>query len=362
MIDNISVGIPYTLYEFNKLKNSSIYKWNKDKIRKSGKPIYVKGKYVSRDTIIFRLQIENITVRYYNTSEMMYISGSWAKLWKGNNIETLTIIDTIKTFFKIVDKSGVHIYNNKLSSIEFGVNLFLEKEVKEYNNLIVGYKKSAYKEDSMANRTSLYYKTKNNQVLLYDKLAEVKARNKLTYSDYETDISDYEGKNILRFEIKVKKSLNKYFKETEYYNKYIYVNDLLYPEFWNIMIDKLVDVFKNELLYFTDYTANAEIRTQKDLINYFLVLGKHYHESKKMKLNIKLDKKKNKSSISTIIQRMKKKYNSIAKLESSTKHPLIEELHSVFDKEILKLREMVEAFYDDFNATLNINDDFPDEL
>lgn len=159
---------------------------------------------LSRGTTKVYGDVGGLSVGIYESG--LWISGSLSKYLNGSNIYTLTRSETEEAVSYLSEDLGVDIGKAKVLSLEFGTNFVMRHEVGEYFERLGGC--------PYLNREiicgSLYYNGKgreenrNKSYVFYDKIRELKQKR--------VDIPDnMEGVNMLRYEIRLKKGLDKFF-------------------------------------------------------------------------------------------------------------------------------------------------------
>jgi hypothetical protein len=157
------------------------------------------------------------------------IKGSLAKWFFGNNIQTLTRVDTKQAIEALSDTLHLSLKNAKLSRIDFAQNFSMQYEPKIYYPYFGDSK--TFKRSGLS--TSLYYTKKNINKLFYDKNKEYKANNgKIDESLFK--------KNLLRFEVRFMKQLPKIFNKVS-----VNVGMLYDEDFYVRLFNKWFDEYSN---------------------------------------------------------------------------------------------------------------------
>lgn len=168
------------------------------------------------------------------------IKGSLAKWFFGNNLQTLTRIDTKQAIESLSDKLHLSIKNAKLSRIDFAQNFNMQYKPEIYYPYFGDSK--TFKRSVLS--TSLYYIKGNITKLFYDKIAEYKAKNgKIDESLYP--------KNFLRFEVRFMNNLPKTFNK-ESINVEMLYNEDFYMRIFNRWFDEYSNIEKVSKMTFRE--------------------------------------------------------------------------------------------------------------
>lgn len=159
-------------------------------------------------------------VIHYNTNSIS-ISGSLAKYHYGNNLNTLTREDTGNTIAEMSDLLSVDISKSRVQRVDFSTNFITEFKPKYYYKFLGHLTRFHRQEESY----SLYYNQTNKKLLFYDKIKEAKNKSMPIPKQFE-------NQNVLRYELRLLKQLNKFF------NRQVYVKDMSDKEVYYYLIDK----------------------------------------------------------------------------------------------------------------------------
>ena len=165
-------------------------------------------------------------VVHYNTNSLS-ISGSLAKFHYGNNLYTLSRRETGNTIAQISEFIGIDISNAKVQRVDFSTNFVTNHRPKYYYRFLGHLSRFHRQEES----NSLYYNQTTKKLLFYDKIKEAKAKNMFIPIEFI-------DKNVLRYEFRLGKQLNKFF------NQQVYVRDLSNKDFYYLFIDKWHEYYK----------------------------------------------------------------------------------------------------------------------
>lgn len=196
----------------------------------------------------------NNMVLHYNTNSIS-ISGSLAKYHYGNNLDTLTREATGNTIAELSDLISVDLSNARVQRIDFSTNFITEYKPKYYFNFLRHLTRFHRQEETY----SLYYNQTNKKLLFYDKIKEAKKNNMPIPNEFK-------DKNVLRYEFRLLKQLNKFFK------RQVYVKDLSNKDLYYFLIDewykhyKAIDKQKNKI-----EVMQSKVQTPKDFDKQLLI-------------------------------------------------------------------------------------------
>ncbi len=177
----------------------------------------VKPTYVDRDTgeLYARGKLDGLDIR--ETSRGIKIKGSIAKYFFGNNFETLTRDKTKETVQKICDSLHLDVREANLSRIDFATNFIVSEPPQNYYSFF----SDSTRFNKSQQGSTLYFSNKSRAIVLYDKGKEAKA-HRMHIPD------EFNGKNVLRYEYRMKRIKK----------KQITVKDLYSKETFNWLVDK----------------------------------------------------------------------------------------------------------------------------
>lgn len=186
------------------------------------------------------------------------IKGSLAKYYFGNNFDTLTLTQTKEAIMKMSDALSLPIEKAKVTRIDFSDNLIMDYKPEAYYNYLG---KCSYYTRNPLESNSLYYNGSKKTKLFYDKIAWAKGK--------KIEIpSELIGKNVLRFEMRYEKGLNKQFNLPEVTAEKLYGND-----FYLTLLNKWRQEYLS-IVKLGNIICNYEvIKTPKDVSKRFELLG-----------------------------------------------------------------------------------------
>lgn len=168
------------------------------------------------------------------------IKGSLAKYYLNDNIQTLTRQDTEEAVSKLSDEIHLPVHEAHVSRIDFAHNFIMRYEPEIY----YPYLGESQYFRRFSQPQSLYYKNGNRTKLFYNKPAEVKYRT-------ESLPEVWSGRNVLRYEIRYSRRLDKQLKEPE-----IRANTLYQEPFYIKLVKRYVtdyqSIHKNAQLHFDE--------------------------------------------------------------------------------------------------------------
>ena len=171
--------------------------------------------------------LRNLKVRI--TKSKIKIEGSIHVFCKGNNLEPMNFHEFIESIDKIQLMLNLPIQDARVSRLDFSGNIPLKQPVEAYFTYFG--QKSRYKKQIFDN--GINYNSEELILVFYDKIKELK---------HKRDIIPvyFQGKNILRFEMRIMRKLGKSFQVSE-----LTLNKLKEPAFFNQLCLKWRQEFKS---------------------------------------------------------------------------------------------------------------------
>jgi hypothetical protein len=167
-------------------------------------------------TISFKLSNMRITIKFDLNHKpiTMFFNGSLPKFYYGNNLVHLDWKSTSKAIEMLSDNLNVNISNAILTRVDIGVNMNVDYSVHQYISCLLAYPRLG----TMRFKDSVTFFTKSDfkSLIFYDKLKELKNRDKKTYASIS---KEYHNQNILRYEYQFKKNLKRRFGMDKVYIK-----------------------------------------------------------------------------------------------------------------------------------------------
>ncbi len=170
----------------------------------------------------------------------IWLKGSLAKFYLGDNISTLTRSDAGRAIEKLSDTIGLHINKAKVTRIDIGANLLMIHQPEAYYPFLIECRPY----DRNQKKGSLYFEIhKHRTMIFYNKIKEATAKG--------VNIPEpLQGKNLLRYELRFEKRVNRQLNSdvtTAMLSDekfYIKILNRWYAEYQNI--SKKRDVFFNK--------------------------------------------------------------------------------------------------------------------
>ena len=192
-------------------------------------PVYLEDTtaHEKQDQIYYSGTLENL--RIYVSERGVSINGSLAKYYLSDNMQTLRRQDTEQAIQKLSDDLHLPIKEAQVSRVDFADNFIMVYKPEVY----YPYLGESHYFERFTQPESLYYSNKSRTLLFYDKPAEAKSKG---YKIPEV----WTGKNVLRYEIRYRRRLNKQLKVPEVIAKTLYDE-----QFYIKLTDRYVSDFKS---------------------------------------------------------------------------------------------------------------------
>lgn len=242
------------------------------------------------------------------------IKGSPNKYVHGYNYAALTRQEFQHGIEKISDTFSMDIKKSSVSKFDVAHNFCMKEEVSNYYNYL-GSNQYYTRQDY---ENSLYYRNKQRTIIFYDKIKEGKKNGE------PTPIA-WDGKNVLRYELRFLGRLLKQFNKSSLTAEDLY-NDKMYIQILERWILEYQNITKNKVM-----NPNKETFTNKEAKDYLLSALVAEHGQNKV-LNI-VDGWKDKFTTKKEAQRFKKSLNGLSGLTLESN--LIEELN----KKVMKIKD-----------------------
>jgi len=192
-------------------------------------PVYLEDTtaHEKQDQIYYSGTLKNL--RIYVSERGVSMQGSLAKYYLLDNMQTLRRQDTEQAIQKLSDDLHLPIKEAQVSRVDFAHNFIMKYKPEVY----YPYLGESQYFKRYIQPESLYYKNGNRTKLFYDKPTEAKSGG---YRIPEV----WTGKNVLRYEIRYRRRLDKQFKEPEVRAKTLYEE-----KFYIKLINRYVSDFKS---------------------------------------------------------------------------------------------------------------------
>ncbi|MCG8451677.1 MAG: hypothetical protein MI717_00670 [Spirochaetales bacterium] len=205
----------------------------------------IKGKYSNMSISVF-------------PEKRIYCRGSLAKFLHGQNVTSLTREEFRRSLEKLEEESGWNLHNAEIRQLEFGFTTPVNHPVGQYLGLIGRRPRSKRVVWENGMIQCIENSTKSHSFILYDKNAESRRNIPLLF----------QGMNLLRLELKLKKSVKKYLGSVSPWDllekdKYRSLNELFMDYYFSIpkLNQPVLDV--------------TEKLTPKDFLKILEVVGIH---------------------------------------------------------------------------------------
>lgn len=212
--------------------------------------------------------LENLNVILTNQSAS--IKGSLAKWFNGNNVEPLTRYDTQRSIEKLSDLLHLPMKDAKVTRLDFASTLSMSEKPALYFPYLGSsqhFKRETY-------GTTLYFKNGKREKYFYDKFLECKAK--------QTPLLGLENENLLRFELRYLKQLDKVFNVSEVKGSMLYKED-----FYIGLVERWVTEYKNitKNKLFIPSMKNLTNKNANDVLLAFLIENHGQNEVLKLAEN-----------------------------------------------------------------------------
>lgn len=214
--------------------------------------------------------LENLRVK--NNGNKVSVIGSLAKFYFGDNIQQLTRKDSELAVEKISDLLQLPMQESKIFRMDIGNNFILNFPLQNYYSCLGDL--SRFKKSQIANNQSLLYTTSTKTLQFYDKVSEVK-RTRQSLPEVFT------GRNVLRYELQLKKRVTSSLKLSELKAKDLYEEKFYMKgiEFWKDFYFLIQRVNKINFKYEALSMVNAKtLKTQLALIGLKVIGEDHLLE------------------------------------------------------------------------------------
>lgn len=211
-------------------------------------PVYLEQTTIHENEDEVRLSGALKNLRIYVSGRGVSIQGSLPKYHLSDNMQTLRRQDTEQAIQRLSDDLHLPVNKALVSRIDFAHNFIMQFDPKIYYQHLG---ESQYFE-RYVQPESLYYKNGNRTKLFYDKVSEAKS------GGYEIP-EVWRLKNILRYEIRYFRRLNKQFNVPE-----VLASTLFEEQFYIKLVDRYVTDF-NEIHKHSAINLDTDnMRTPKD--------------------------------------------------------------------------------------------------
>ena len=188
MIDTIKGYMELTTYNYNDVEHLF-----EGKIPNSNKNGFMLSTNLSNFKITIKFDYKSKPIK-------LFFNGSLPKFYYGNNLAQMDWETTEKAIKDLSNNINIDLTEAILTRIDFGLNIVLIKPVNQYIISLLAYKNLGV----LRFKDSVAFISKSKSVIFYDKLKEMKTNDKTAYYAIP---KEYQNKNILRYEIQLKRLL-----------------------------------------------------------------------------------------------------------------------------------------------------------
>jgi len=306
MIDTIKGYINLSQYKYEDVKHLL----NEGRINKSKK------------TVAFNLLNFRFTLKFdeKETPVRLSFNGSLSKYYYGNNLAQLNWDDIEKAINELSDNLNINLNEAILTRLDIAVNLTLEKSVNNYIHNLYSTKKKGI----LIYNDSITFISTTKDITFYDKLKELKKNDKNTYHNLPIELKN---KNILRYELRLKKNLKSHFNTNNFTIEHLFQLENQH---------KIVDLWVNHYLKINTFiNINAPIsllKKRNGLKDYLSYIGLKTIGIEKVINNIQTVD----FNVKDIYSKRSKMKKNLNKFIKETKCNLLE------DKKIIELNNKIE--------------------
>lgn len=259
----------------------------------------------------------------YNQNSLS-INGSLVKFYKGNNFHTLTREEAGYSIAQLSELLGAKMGMSVVSRVDYSTNLLTKYKPEYYYNyldVLARYHRAEY-------GSSLYYHQSTNNLVFYDKHKWAKKHHILPPTEFQ-------GKNVLRYELAIKKGVNKAL------NKQLLLMNLDEKDTYNNLLDlwhkKYQDISKktSQIIH-----INKEaISTPKDFDRQLLAMMTKTIGFGTIDSTIEELKEEKVFSKPEYYSRLKRKYKKYSEVEIN-QNDVISEIDSLIKEVVIREKSM----------------------
>jgi hypothetical protein len=197
---------------------------------------YIRGKLKNFDVLV--------TDNY-----LKIYSGSLSKFYLDSNLTDLTSEDICKSVYNLSDYFQLPIERSFVQKLHYGINTIVDYDTTLYYPYLGNL--GAFKR--LEQPFGLNYKVQNRELVIYDKIRELKAHR-------EPIPSLFKDKHVIRVEMRYHRKLNDYFKLSEFR-----ASTLFNPTFLDVLKNDLKTTYSKIPKIYSDNTIMEEITTKRQL-------------------------------------------------------------------------------------------------
>ena len=169
------------------------------------KPLVNKGKLdLNTGELISKTgQYKNMTIT--NTTKNIFVTGSWATFYFGNNMQTLSCSQVRLAFEQMSDELQLPLWKANVTQLEFAANLIMSEPVSLYIPLLQSYRN--YKRNNTDGESVNFWprtkpKNRSHELAFYNKTVQYKNIGNIIPAGFE-------NQNVLRYELRLHRSINR---------------------------------------------------------------------------------------------------------------------------------------------------------
>ncbi len=229
----------------------------------TNKPVYNKLDRVNEKTVketgLISYQGYAGNIRVKQDILGIAFAGSLPKLLYGNNISRFSRQDTMRAIEYLSDTLEIPVIKANVFSLEIADSFIMKYPVNNYLDCLGDMR--YFKPMIIAGQTKNYF-NKNKCIKFYDKIIEMKSKKQVIPEIFQ-------GRNVLRYEVKIQKRLSAAFKMPEVkaenlYNEAFYINALNLWKYFYFQIEKRKRIVFN---------GEAAMLDTKSFINQLALIG-----------------------------------------------------------------------------------------
>lgn len=199
--------------------------------------------------------IDNLKVNL-TPSKLKIVKGSLAKYYLGDNVQLMGRKEIQHAIEKLSNRLHLPLEKAQVNRLDIGLNLILRHPVKTY----FCHLGECGRKQRLEQTNGIYYQSGNITMVFYDKIKEQKGN---------TIPSLFKGRNILRYEIRLLRGLDKIFNVPKVTVAMLY-NEEFYMKFINIMHDYYLEIDKQNDIAI-DFSEFTNAKTANEILMAFFI-------------------------------------------------------------------------------------------
>lgn len=193
------------------------------------------------------------------TGKGLKMNGSLTKCIAGDNLKTIYKEDIILFFKSLNEEFNVNFFDSKITRLDIAGNILTKYPTKEYTDCMIDLRFH----DRCEQQNGLYYLNGNRSAVFYDKIKELKRKDRVKI---DTKLLD---KNVLRYECRFRKNqpISTFLKVSK-----AKLSDVL--DNYHLLVKHWLDQFENINKLKTKQKFNVELlKSRADLDKFFIRCG-----------------------------------------------------------------------------------------